>query len=298
MTGFLSLHAGAAAAAVLAGLAILAALFAAWPAGRASGTGIARVVLAAALGLFVLGVGGGAYLMLGTPDLARRSFAPLETSDVPGLVAALSKQMRGRPGDIEGWTLLGRGYLTLNDPDQAAIAFRTASELASPAQKTELLSAYAEAATLAAGAVTPDAERAFRAVLAANPKDFAARFYLGDAYAQRHDTVAARSLWQGLLADSPASAPWRSELIDRMAALNAQAGASPDIGAMVDALAARLKSDPDDLSGWQRLLRAYTVLGQTENARTALVRAQTAMRGKPAAQAALEAEAHALNLER
>lgn len=297
-TGFVSLHATAFAAAVLGGLAILAALFVAWPALRAPGGNLARAVLACALALFVSGIGGGVYLMVGTPDLARRSFAPLDANDVPGLIAALAKRLRDNPGDATGWTLLGRGYLTLNDPTQAAIAFRHASELASPAQAPELLSAYGEAVTLAAGSVTPEAEQAFRAVLARRPKDFAARFYLGQAYAERHDTATALSLWQSLLADSPAGAPWRSELIDRMASLTARQGTPPNIGEMVARLAARLKSDPEDLSGWQRLLRAYAVLGQTANARDTLAQAQSAMRGKPDALAALDAEAHTLKLER
>lgn len=294
---FISQHAGVAAAIVLAGFAMLAALFAAWPARRATGSVVARATLASALALFVLGVGGGVYLMLGRPDMARRSFAAAETSDVPGLVAALARRMRNNPNDVTGWTLLGRGYLSLSDPSQAAIAFQHATELAAPAQKPELLSAYGEALTLANGDVTPEAEQAFRAALAARPKDFAARFYLGEAYAQRHDTAAALSLWQSLLADSAADAPWRPQLIDRMAALKAESGAVPDIGAMVDRLASRLRSNPDDLPGWQRLLRAYAVLGQTSNARAALKRAEEAMNGNASARAALDAEARSLNLK-
>jgi cytochrome c-type biogenesis protein CcmH len=236
--------------------------------------------------------------MLGHPELARRSFAPLQTNDVRGLVAALAWRMRDNPGDATGWTLLGRGYLTLDDPSQAAVAFQHGFELAPAGQKPELLSAYGEATTLAAGSVTPEAERAFRGVLAVRPKDFASRFYLGEAYAERHDTADALAMWQGLLADSPEGAPWRSEVIDRMAALRAETGAAPDIMGMVAALAARLKSDPDDLAGWQRLVRAYAVLGQTANARAALARGQAAMRGKPAAIAALDDEARTLKLDR
>ena len=40
---------------------------------------------------------------------------------------------------------------------------------------------------------------------------------------------------------------------------------------MVDMLAARLKADPNDALGWVRLMRAYTVLGETEKAKEALV---------------------------
>ena len=36
---------------------------------------------------------------------------------------------------------------------------------------------------------------------------------------------------------------------------------------MVARLAARLKADPNDAPGWRRLIRAYTVLGQTDKAK-------------------------------
>ena len=38
------------------------------------------------------------------------------------------------------------------------------------------------------------------------------------------------------------------------------------IRSMVERLADRLKENPDDLAGWQRLANAYAVLGETEKA--------------------------------
>jgi cytochrome c-type biogenesis protein CcmH len=37
------------------------------------------------------------------------------------------------------------------------------------------------------------------------------------------------------------------------------------IRGMVEGLAARLKSNPDDAEGWVRLVRAYAVLGETKS---------------------------------
>lgn len=45
---------------------------------------------------------------------------------------------------------------------------------------------------------------------------------------------------------------------------------APDIGSMVERLAARLKDNPDDLEGWMMLARSYTVLGELEKASEAL----------------------------
>lgn len=297
ISGFVSAHASLAVACVFAVLALAAAGFAAWPAWKGRGAApLAHALLAGAIALFVIGIGGGAYLLLGQPQLARRSFAAPNGDDVPGLVAALAHRLRNRPDDLTGWTLLGRGYLSLNDPAQAAIAFRRAAVLASPAQKPELFSAYGEALTLAAGSVTPEAESAFSAALAGNPKDEASRFYLGQAYADRHEPEHAFALWRSLLADAPPNAAWRTELIGRMAMLQSQAGTAPDIGAMVAGLAARLKTNPDDPEGWERLIRAYTVLGEKEQARLALADAQAAIKGEPKALAALDAEAQSLGI--
>ena len=44
------------------------------------------------------------------------------------------------------------------------------------------------------------------------------------------------------------------------------------IRSMVERLADRLKDEPNDLKGWQRLARAYQVLGEKEKAEEALAR--------------------------
>ncbi|HEY3778214.1 MAG TPA: tetratricopeptide repeat protein [Rhizomicrobium sp.] len=286
-------------AAIFAAMAVAAVAAVAWPVLRArEKTPPARAVLTAAVGLFVVGLAGGAYLMLGSPGLAVRALAAPGAGDVPGLIADLSRRMRDRPSDLTGWTLLGRGYLTLNDPAQAAIAFRQASMLAAAGQKPELLSSYGEALTLAAGTVTPEAEAAFQEALAGSPNDFAARYYLGGAYADRHEVARARALWASLLADAPPNAPWRGDVTDRLAALAKQSGTAPNINAMVEGLATRLKTRPDDLSGWERLVRAYAVLGKRTDARRALTNARAAFAGNPEKLAALETEARSLGLER
>ena len=299
VSNFVSLHASVIVAGAFAALTIAAAGFAAWPAwSRRGAKPLAHAFLAGAIALFVIGIGGGTYLLLGRPELAERTISAPDASDVPALVAELARRMRDRPGDVAGWTLLGRGYLTLSDASQAAIAFRHASDLAMPQQKPGLLSAYGEALVLSTGSVTPEAEAAFDEALAGNPKDDAARYYLGEAYADRHQSERALALWRSLLADAPPNAPWRAELINRIAMLQSMDASVPNIRVMVAGLAARLKSNPDDPDGWERLIRAYKVLGENIQARSALASAQAAMKGRPKALAALEAEAQSLGIEK
>ena len=84
-------------------------------------------------------------------------------------------------------------------------------------------------------------------------------------------------MWQSLLADVPATAPLHQLLVDRLAMLTSQGpGGAPNPRAMVDMLAARLKADPNDALGWVRLMRAYTVLGETDKAKEALASARKA----------------------
>ncbi len=50
---------------------------------------------------------------------------------------------------------------------------------------------------------------------------------------------------------------------------------------MVDGLAARLKANPDDPQGWVRLVRAYSVLGDTARRDAALAQARSRYAGRP-----------------
>jgi cytochrome c-type biogenesis protein CcmH len=210
----------------------------------------------------------------------------------------MAPRARARPNDPRGWTLLGRGYLTLGDTADAAGAFKRAIFAAGPADRAPLYSAYGEALTLSAeGTVSDEAQKAFEAALAQNPKDFAARYYLGVAYAARRDDGRALALWESLLADAPPNATWREDLVDRIALLRSRNGSVPDVGAMVRSLAVRLRSHPNDPDGWQRLVRAWAVLGDTGKAQSALRDARNALRNDSAALAQLSLEAKHLKLE-
>jgi cytochrome c-type biogenesis protein CcmH len=281
---------------ILALVAIAAACFVVWPiVQRRRDHG--RFVLAAAAGLFVLGVGGALYVQLGHPQLVTRTLQGDNARDLNALIGRLATVVRGRPADPRGWALLGRAYLTAGDPADAAKAFARAIGAAQALGQPPafLFSAYGEALTQdAAGAVTSEAQAAFVRALANDPKDNAARYYLGLSAAARGDADKAMVLWRGLLADVPPASALHRDLIDRIAALSADS--APDISAMVAGLAARLKAHPDDSAGWQRLIRAYAVLGKRHEARAALAAARQAMATQGAAMAELSAEQKALGL--
>jgi len=68
------------------------------------------------------------------------------------------------------------------------------------------------------------------------------------------------------------------------------------IDGMVTGLAARLEKDGRDLAGWQRLIRALTVLGRKDEAIAALDRARKSLAEEPQALAALADLAKSLGL--
>ncbi len=260
-----------------------------------------RGVLAGAIALFLLGIGGGTYWMLGQPYLAWRSAQGVETRDVNGLIALLVKRVRVAPNDLQAWVYLGRGYMGAGDAGDAAKAYARAVTLANNSGHPDsgLDTLYGEALVAQAnGAVGDEAEAAFSAALKLNPKEQAARFFLGQALAAHGDKAGALDLWNGLLAETPANSPLHQTLVDRIALLTAQGGgAAPDPKAMVAGLAARLKDNPDDAAGWQRLIRAYSVLNQRTEAQDALVTARKTFAGKTDVLAMLDAEAKELKLE-
>ena len=168
-----------------------------------------------------------------------------------------------------------------------------------------LIRGYGEALVSAnGGTVTKPARAAFEEVLKLQPGEPHARYFLGLAYAQAGDDWAALNLWQKLMKDSPADAPWVASVRQRLAETAHRLGldakiAIPNpssaeisfgvrpaaiaslpsnaqgkaISGMVDRLAARLRRSPTDLEGWSRLARAHSVLGNTAAAADASRRA-------------------------
>ena len=227
-------------------------------------------------------------------------------------VAALARALESRPDDAEGWGLLGRSYLGMGRYAEAAEALGRAHRL--DPDRVEIAAAYGEALVAAAdGVVGDEARAAFQGVLAADPREPRARFYLGLAKAQGGDVRGALQDWVDLVALSPAEAPWLASSASRSPGPPASSGSrsrassrrprpvrsapsSAPVGelapgdaqaieqmsdeerermirSMVERLAARLEESPGDREGWLRLARAYEVLGETEKAGDARARA-------------------------
>ena len=273
------------------------------------------------------------YLALGSPGVPDQPYAARgperarfaatgQHEDLDKAAAALEEKLKANPESDADWLLLARTQAALGHWQRSAEAYREAMRLTKG--RPDVASAYGEMLVFAAdGIVTPRAREAFSAALARDPADTASRYYLALADAQEGKAQAAIDAWQKLAADQGADSKLRAELETRIAdtakaaglpvpALAAPAGGpgtndmakaaqmTPEqrqqmIRGMVEGLAAKLQANPDDLAGWMRLARAYTVLNERDKAAEAYERAAKLKPGDPEI---LLAEADALIIDR
>lgn len=226
------------------------------------------------------------------------------------MATELERRLANQPDDVDGWMLLGRTRLTLGQADAAIEAFRHATVAGSgdPQAFAQLGEALVRAN---GGVVGSEAKQAFLEALEKMPGEPRSRFYLGLQQRQAGQVDAALDWWLALEADTPPDAPWRQVLAQRIQEAAAESGAdlaarrasirgnrpaqpppvgpsagdvadaekmAPDdrmamIKGMVEGLANRLKSNPDDLEGWRRLGRSYLVLNRRADAVDAYRRA-------------------------
>jgi cytochrome c-type biogenesis protein CcmH len=248
----------------------------------------------------------GIYAAVGSPDLPSQPLAarlernPADAT-VDELIARAEAHLAANPDDGRGWEVLAPIYARLGRYDEAVTAYRNAIRLdgANGARESGLGEAVAGAA---GGMVTAEAQAAFSRALKLEPGQPKASFFLASALAQEGKVAEALSAWQAMMIALPADSPWReavgqavAEANSRLAAAGNEAPPGPtqdefdaatdmsaeDRSAMIEQMVARLderlRQNPRDLEGWQRLVRSYHVLGRADSAREALKRGMAAL---------------------
>jgi cytochrome c-type biogenesis protein CcmH len=257
-----------------------------------------RRVVAVGVFIAVPAIAGLTYLSIGRPNLpdepiAARLAAPPDHQSVAEMVGRVEAHLTTDPNDGKGWAVVAPVYLEMGRFDDAAEAFRNVLRLRGPS--ADASAGLGEALTMQAGGViTGDAKAAFQAALADNPTMPRARFWLARAAEQEGHPAAAADAYRALIKEAPPNASWLPVVRQALAAealgsdgqLPAvdpatMAEASPadrmkTIRGMVDGLAARLKTDPHDLGGQLRLMRALMMLGDKDQARAAATAAEAA----------------------
>jgi cytochrome c-type biogenesis protein CcmH len=244
------------------------------------------------------------YLALGSPQLpgqpqAERGATPAERRSIAELVVRVESHLEENPEDGRGWEVLGPVYMRLGRYDDAVRARRNALRLlgSNPEREANLGEALTGAAN---GIVTAEAREAFERAVRLDGNDFRARYFLGLAAEQDGRTGRAAEIWRNLLATAPSDAGWIGLVRESLARVDPQApppGPTTDdvaaaaklspeqqaemVRGMVARLAERLKQDGSDIEGWLRLLRAYMVLGDKDQARSAASEARRALANEP-----------------
>jgi cytochrome c-type biogenesis protein CcmH len=254
--------------------------------------------------------------------------------EVAGMIGQLESRMKQSPNDAEGWRMLGWSYLQVGRNADAATAYGRAAaldphngEYLSAQGEATVLAAQGQvtpaAETIFRKAVSLDAAdpRAryylaiakdqkgdakgamddWIALLKSAPADAPwapeVRAFVEKVAAERHVDLTGRLPPAPVAVASagpPSSAPGPTS--DQVAAAGQMSaeGRQAMIQGMVEKQAAALKANPHDREGWERLMRARMVLGQTALAAQAYRDAARAFAGSPADAAALRQTASGL----
>ncbi|MDR0254093.1 MAG: c-type cytochrome biogenesis protein CcmI [Brucellaceae bacterium] len=264
--------------------------------------------------LFVPAVSWGLYSVLGTPDLpsqplAERKGNTVQDKSAAELIAQAEAHLSRSPDDGRGWSILAPIYLRLGRVDDAINAYRKAIALLG--NDVDRLIGLGEALIIKAnGQVTEEALALFEDAGKIDPKDVRPPLMKARALLQAGKKDDAIGVLQIILNSSSEDALWRADIeqtianlksgtngvapataagrpavkprgptaedIEAAAALDEQ-GRKDMIRSMVDNLAEKLRNNPADVDGWERLLRAYAVLGESDNVNEALRNAAKAL---------------------
>lgn len=237
--------------------------------------------------------------------------------DVDSMIARLAKRLEDNPDDGEGFRMLGWSYVMTDRPELAIEPYKKA--LALIPDNPVVHSGYGEALVgMADGKVTAEAKASFEKALTLDSGEPRSRYFLAMWQAQNGDEKEALEKWIALANSGPADAPWQTDLRAQIAKTSTKLGvdvsgrideAGPSASAseppvldpatvqaanamsesdrqamienMVEGLAAKLRANPADAGGWERLFRSRMVLKQTEQAGKDLQAARKALAGSP-----------------
>lgn len=247
--------------------------------------------------------------------------APAPTSadaEYMDLMAKLRAAVIKRPDDLQGLALLARNELGLGNAVAARVAQQQLVTLKAANATAEDHAALAQMMIVAAGGyVSPEAEAQLIRTLALDPGNGLARYFSGVMFAQTGRPDRSFALWQPLLAQGPADAPWIAPIRAQIEQIAGEAGvryalpalAGPDaatiaaadglsetdrqamIAGMVDQLSSRLQEGGGPVEDWIKLINSRMVLQQPDRAQAAVISAKAAFEGNSAALAAINAAA-------
>ncbi|MGI9493116.1 MAG: c-type cytochrome biogenesis protein CcmI [Geminicoccaceae bacterium] len=139
-----------------------------------------------------------------TSQQAIQALPPEEQNEqIRGMVEGLAARLEDEPDDVEGWLMLGRSRMVLDEPDAAKAAFERAVEL--DPERPDILLAYASSLLQPSEppggdpVVVTEAVGLYEKLLTLAPDDPEPRWLLGLAAAQTGNKEEAAGHWRELL---------------------------------------------------------------------------------------------------
>lgn len=172
----------------------------------------------------------GAALMLGAAGFAWQARpaqpgspkAPAETAKASGEALVAARKQLSAQGDqqVSSWSVIADG-LARNGSYGDAAGVLLGEVRRHPANADAWLAMANDLVAHADGALTPAARFAYDRAAAADPAHPGPAFFLGLALATNGKLDEGRDTWAALLARAPKDAPWRADLEQRLARLDA-----------------------------------------------------------------------------
>ncbi len=233
------------------------------------------------------------YWWLGNPSAMDPPAArAISNEKVLQMVDALAARLKANPDNPKGWAMLARSYKVMGRLEEAQAAFEKSGDFINT--DADLLVEYADLLASRADSVEGKPLQLINQALLLDPKHPTALMMSGIAAFRRSDFPAAVLQWEKLLAVLEPGSPDAQQIETDIAQARAKMGKGAGIDAsklppvdpaaagpmtqekinqMVERLAERLKTHPDDPAGWVRLARAYKVQGRLADAEQAYVKA-------------------------
>lgn len=231
------------------------------------------------------------------------------------LVTQLRTAVANRPDDVQGLTLLVGAEARLGNFEAAAQVQEQLIAAKGDKATADDLVGLADFMVIAAGGyVSPEVEAVLNDVIKLDRNNGPARYYTGRMFAQTGRPDLAFSIWRALLEESAPNDPWVGPIREEISMMAMRAGVDYELPApasgpsqeaiaeaqdmtpeermdmirgMVGGLNDRLATEGGTPADWARLIGAYGVLGETENAAKIWENAQASFADAPQALAAI-----------
>jgi cytochrome c-type biogenesis protein CcmH len=274
-------------------------------------TGGSSNLAAAAVLVLVPAIALPIYMARGAPDQPSLPLASREravagegaSTDIAAALQQIEAHLMRNPDDGRGHDVVAPVYLRLGRVPEAVRAYEAAIRLLG--STAERQSSLGEALVVQSdGVVTAAAKAAFEAAASLDARHAKTRFFLAMAAQQEGDKPKAIELLTKLRDDLPDD-PLKAEISRQLVALGAPPKSGETIAAlpaqerdaairsMVEGLAQRLATTGGTADEWARLIRALTVLSETERAGAILAEARQKFAADPDALRRIEAAGRA-----